>query len=162
MVGPAYCEKPGRYQCCIPTECSEKDGFFYYYPSGQCFKFNTTTNFDWYSAKAWCDSLGLEMPHPRDAIGLRSYMWQEWGHKEPWLNLVKEASPGTNYIWQDNGAIVSSGCPFWFPGEPIYDCVILLAWDWRYATNPGQPFFTRGCNDGAYFALCEKLIPGHP
>ncbi|CAL4077240.1 unnamed protein product, partial [Meganyctiphanes norvegica] len=128
-----------------------------------CFTFFPNDgHYSWLGAQAKCAGLGLKMAHPRDAIGLRSYMWQEWGFKEPWLNLMKEVSPGTNYIWQDNGVIVTPNNPFWFTGEPIDDCVILLASSERYAQQPDQPFFTRRCEFVSYYALCEKILPGPP
>ncbi|CAL4153939.1 unnamed protein product, partial [Meganyctiphanes norvegica] len=96
--------------------------FFFYYPSGQCFWFDPEVRHTWEGAKNLCESKGLNIAHPNDVVGLRSYMVQSYGKNEngwhdTWINALRD-NRTNNFICQNHFDIITPEYPYWFTGEP--------------------------------------------
>ncbi|CAL4134972.1 unnamed protein product, partial [Meganyctiphanes norvegica] len=148
--------RPGNCQCCIPG-CPEDEGFFLLPSTNQCFKYFKDRPRNWTESNELCLAENLVMAQPYDAVNLRSYIVQRYGfYSEFWLGACGD---GTYIQWQNNGDIIRSTNPLWYPNmpgnriTPVY-CLLLLANDGQWKNDPETPYYSEYYVNVRY-TLCE-------
>ncbi|CAL4137302.1 unnamed protein product [Meganyctiphanes norvegica] len=166
----SYPNQPYRYESCttpeypicelvIPTGCPS--GFFMPTGSTQCFKLFLDAEISWYSARSKCQSEGLVLAKPYDAVSLRSYIIERYGTKdEIWLDARGD---GSKFVWQSDRKSLYSSSPLWYSGYPGSSyistsyCLGLATIASQWKSYPNQPYISITCSTYEY-PLCELIM----
>lgn len=145
--------------------CSEADGFFTLTNSTQCFKAYLDQNTTWPTATSFCESEGLVLAEPIDAVAgeLQEYLNDKYGSETYWVN---GKGTGPKVYWQRSEEQVSVDGSLWIFGEPGEFserdpfCLILFGTDVSMKRFPGRPYDTTECNSEwqkQRKPLCERV-----
>ncbi|CAL4109933.1 unnamed protein product [Meganyctiphanes norvegica] len=143
---------------CYKMGCPK--GFFTLPSTAQCFKFFNETKVSWEEANTTCQENGMELAKPYDAVTLRRYLVERYGHdSRAWIGAHAD---GKYIRWTRDGSYLTTSNPLWYNGEPGSDaksnnCLYLLASDSNMKSYPNQPFVTHSCAY-QYRPLCELVM----
>jgi len=146
------------------NDCPAESGFFFFYPSGQCFKLLTDAGpVDWNTATEMCrQQAGSKLAHPYDAVSLRSYMVQRFGSgSHVWIN-AKMDTVTRMHEWQDIRKYIALESPLWstqYLGHVRQDYCLSLrvsAGGWSSSQSPMEVYYTVPCvTSDQNYPLCE-------
>ncbi|CAL4076069.1 unnamed protein product [Meganyctiphanes norvegica] len=133
------------------------EGFFSL--STQCFKFFTNKKLNWADAKTHCESHGLILVEPADAVALdlRKYVVDNYGDNNVWIGGCAD---GSKWVWQDTGITLENDNSLWHsyrsPASHTATtwCLLLLSHSINLRAQPGTPYYTDECSITMY-PLCE-------
>ncbi|CAL4154869.1 unnamed protein product, partial [Meganyctiphanes norvegica] len=113
---------------------------------------------NWSDAKSHCESHGLILAEPSDAVALvmRNYLVENQGlNNDVWLGGKAD---GSKFVWQDGGKTLRNDSPLWHPNrspgsqtEYTATKYCLMFMDDDY---PGTSYIPSHCSSTEY-PLCE-------
>ncbi|CAL4172865.1 unnamed protein product, partial [Meganyctiphanes norvegica] len=138
--------------------CPGADGFFLSARGNQCLKVYVDESRTWDAAKTLCETQGLELAKPQDAVGLRKYLQERYGDKQYW---VGGKATGSAYEWIRDGQQLSSSDPLWADDEPDAtasgNCLYLRSYASFVTSQPDQPYWDQPCYI-QFYPVCEVVL----